>query len=615
MLDFFAQWKKHERAVVSYINDRVEGYYASDCYKKLKQRVDKLNDSIDMRFQGSERSGSGSRGPTWNSKFVVPLVREQYILRRATLKGNFRADPLFTLSPIGATPWENAQNMQDVLNNNCKRTRFRDKSLNLACNLAARWGTVVMHSAYHQTVEKYKKTSATQFGIDRVEMENQRHEVDNDVILPLNYFQNPAIADPDYSDFRGHISRIFLSELVEEVMLNRGVYVMDNLARVVEEIKRNPIKDANYRSGTRDEWKWLAVDIVNWWGTLNIEGNEDDQTIYHVQMAGDKVIRFQDNPYDENVIPYSVYNLDRRYEYWWGNTDAENVIPAENVSNLLMNVATDNALRQMEHYLFVDSRSGLSAADWQERRKNGGYIRFDGKGPQTARDYFYDYQVPELSLNALEYANRENKEAAQRITSKADLTRGAQQGGPQNKTATAAVIMDERGNVIEADLNSEFAFGVQGTGRINCILLQQFMPDQFNLTAGPMQSQRVVNKEEMLGQYDYELRTSYQINQQVRQTNLLNFMTALQNFKNVDPSWADIDIRKVGRKWAETYDLGLDIDEVIPEQPIMQGEVPSDIMMGQEMPGGPQPAMGPAQPGPQPAMPINGPRQAAGVMQ
>jgi hypothetical protein len=74
-------------------------------------------------------------------------------------------------------------------------------------------------------------------------------------------------------------------------------------------------------------------------------------------------------------------------------------------------------------------------------------------------------------------------------------------------------------------------------------------------------------------------------------------------------------MRKIGRKWAETYDLGLDLNEVIPEQPVGPGEVPSMPVPGQEAFGVAAPSNGglPALPsqvaaGPEPAFPITAPQ-------
>jgi len=111
-----------EKAVSTYLMDKVEMYESSDCKKKLKARYNKLTASTNMNY------GSNSRNNTTNqfvNKLAFPVVMEMYRMWRAMIKRNFRGEPLITLQPVDETPIENAIKAQNALTLNLKATGFR----------------------------------------------------------------------------------------------------------------------------------------------------------------------------------------------------------------------------------------------------------------------------------------------------------------------------------------------------------------------------------------------------------------------------------------------------------------------------------------------------------
>ena len=90
-LDLVKNFRKHEQAIRRYMTDREASYFDSQCFKSLKQRYDKLNDSLDMRFNLSRNRNTARN--QWQSKIAIPLVRESFLQRRATTEQTLGAIP------------------------------------------------------------------------------------------------------------------------------------------------------------------------------------------------------------------------------------------------------------------------------------------------------------------------------------------------------------------------------------------------------------------------------------------------------------------------------------------------------------------------------------------
>ena len=616
MKDLKNKWRNYEKAIIDYITTRREDYFTSNCYQSLRNRHTRLRDAYDMRYHNNRSTVRASN--TWMSKIAVPLTREAMLSRRALTLGSFKNDPILTVYPGPGTGHDKAVVAQGTLQSNFRNGMFRQRALHAIINDASKYGVGVCTVCYENRVEKAmrtveKKLGDSIIGYERTLVPRAKSGVINHRIHFLNYFQNPHIADPELSDYRGYIERWQLSDFMAYTNGDDN-YIKSNVEKALKQAKENIAKDSNYYAYSESDYKGIGIDITHWYGVCNIKGNEDDLTTYYAEFAGDNIIRFQENPNDDDIVPIWICTFDRRDEFWWGNTDSESVVPMENYLNLALNMTADDGLRKLQNWIFYDKGLGFSPEDLNNRAKNGGFVPFEQKpGMQkSARDLFHYVDFPTSSPNLYSYLSSEAKEAAQRVLPRKDFSRRAMQGGPQNSTATAAVMMDQEGDTMESYYLTEFSYGLINCGNVNLTMLQQYSPEKFIIRPNKFGSQ-VVEKWQILGDFEFVVQSSLTENKLVQATKLINTMTAIQNFKGagVDQSWMNVDMAPLIRSWLKKLDLGVDIDEVYRQ--------PQMAMAGQQqMPmGGPPPTPAPPANMPPPNMvpPQGRPVAARGPLQ
>ena len=334
-----------------------------------------------------------------------------------------------------------------------------------------------------------------------------------------------------------------------------------------------------------------AVDVRRFYAQINIEGNEDDLNHYYIEMVGDKIIRIQHNPNDEDLVPYNVFLYYPRLEYWWGNTDSEFVIPHENFTNLIMGLKADRALNMLQQYIFHE-KGVIDPTDWNNRLINGGLIPVDLKGGRELQKVLHQFRPQDDSLASTDSIMREVKESQQKMTPTPDFTRGAKAGGLRNQTATAALILEEQGDALESNILEQFNFSMEELARVQMTMLQQHLPDQFGLRPRPEQSMRILDKAQILGSFDYRVETALTRNRLNELQRLQNKITGTMNFRGTgDPTWQRVDMEQVARRWLQQADIG-PVDELLPAGAPAQipGAVPSMQMTGAELGGAATPA-------------------------
>ena len=564
-LPIIKNFRKYEQKIFEYAESRIDSYSGSECKKKLKNRVSRMNNSLDMRF--NNRRGRSSPKNSWLSKVAFPLCRESYANLSATLKANFRGNPMFSAKALGESIAANARILQTTLSLNLKSTKFRSTTFNRNRRYAARYGCCVYHTGFGTTPIEELRTIETQLGIQQVPSELRRNNAINTAIHVLNYFQNPNIADPEKADYRGYTSRDYVSELIADSRRSQ-FYIKDNLEHIIKKAKKSSVEYSNYYEGKGVDYKSHMVDRHYWWGTLNIVDNEEDETVYYMEMVGDKIIRIQTHEAERNFIPLTVCTLEQRLEWWWGNTAVENVLPHENYMNLILSLTADDAIKATENIVFYESGS-IDVADLNARAQNGGYVPMDLQG-KSARDMFYNYQRLPMNMNGTQYIMSEVKESAQRGSIKSDLSRQGLPGGPRNKTLGAAQILEEEGNLVQSDFLTEFADGHILLAEKNAAILQEQMPDEFFIRENERQGQQLIYKGQILGDFGFEMESSLTKNKQSEALRLQNAITMLLNAKgsgNPDVQNTGQVLVKAMREWVRKLDLpGVDLDEDMPEQ-------------------------------------------------
>lgn len=597
--DLVDNFPKYEKALTSLLEDQRNSYYDHDCYKKLKNRYLRLKDSNDMNFNTSTRHrNKNSTRNNWQSKVAFPLVKERTMTRESIFRQNYRAAPLFSLEAIGRTAPETAVNAQEVLNQNLKSTKFKAKCFNKLTKDCSEYGAAVNYTVWHESRKEVMQTVKTQLGVNREMKPIVKKNALNRAIHILDYFQNPTIADPDDSEYIGHIERLNLAKFKGMMRMAEDVYIKKNVEWVIKQAEMGALNDKNYHTKYDQENKnerKFSLDRVVFYSTCNIKGNEDNENYYYIEMVAGKIVRFQPNPHDFDMRPYAALTFFPRREYWWGNSDGEFVLPHERYTNLIMSMKADNALRSLQQYFFYQKGS-IDVADWNNRHKNGGMIGVDTKGNTALNNLLYQTQPQDFSLQSTDSIMREVKENQQRLTPRPDFTRSATQGGLKNTTATAAALLEEQGDVQEAKILEDFNFGMEKIAENNTIMLQQRLADKFEIRPNATEAQKVLSKEEIIGSFQYNVQTSLNKNKASELLRIQNILTALMNFKgSQDPAFQQIDLVPIIKKVLKAADVG-DVDDLMPtpQQPAVPGAVPSSPMIGQEQAGLPAGAGAPA---------------------
>jgi hypothetical protein len=597
MLNLVEKFGKYESTITRNLQDWIETYFKSRSYQVLMSRYERLRASINMAFPATHGRNQTRSINEFLSKVSFPLVRERYLFRRAVIKHNFRQNPIVTLMPTGNTPIENATNLQDVLNLNFDATKFRFLTFEKLVDSVARYGSAVCFSQFERSSRKIKRTQMTAFGPVQQLVPENRAMCSNHNVHILNYFQNPNIAEPEYSNIRGFVDQISVAKLIETVKAYPDNYIKENLKTVIEEAKTSSLKSEYYHHDNREakDYSKSGIDIYRIFAELPIEGNEDDYNTYYIEMVGDKIIRFQDNFNDENICDLTVLKMRNHPEHWHGNTDPEDVFPHENFFNLFMNIKADSAIKQLERYIFYP-KAAIDTAALNERHINGGFVPVDVKPGFSLNNMIFDYQATDKSLQSTDWLMREVKESAQKMSSRPDFLRSGQKGGLANNTATAANMLEQMGDYLESDMLEILGFSIAEIGRKNAIKLIQNLGERIAIRPDPKAVAREFYKDAIIGQYNFTAESSLQKSTIQEAVKLQNALTAIMNFKgSQDPTWQNVNMVDIARRWIKKLDVG-DVDTIMPVQPAMQqmpGYQQSMNMPGQENAGAVQelPAM------------------------
>jgi len=564
-LDIIKEVNKNPKKILDFLMLRENDYFHSQTFDKLKSRTKRALDSYNMRFNKSNQT---------MSKIAFPLVKERQLLRRAITKISYKADPLLSLIPISETSKQNAENMQDVLNLNLKSTMFRQKAFNPIINMVSVYGVGVMYQSFVNDQTETFRTVPTNQGVQRVKVAKNKRNVVHKTIHHLNYFQDTQALNAHEASFQGHIDEIRLSDLTSLVNDTETRYLQKQLKEVIADTKKSGMENDNYYRDNQCDENSQGIHLTRYFTTLPIKGNEDNTAKYYIERVGEKIIRIQEEIYDDNISPYTIFLFDKNMSYWWGNADAEYVTPHENFTNLLYGVMGDNAIQSTQRYRFYD-KEFMSMKALSNRHKNNGWIPVDLKSTRSINDVVNQFQGSDNSLNSVQFIMQAIQQSAQSISTKTDLSRSPQQGGLQNKTATAAGMIQGQADMLDADLEETFGYALSEMGRKDTIMLQQFLGDYIRIKPDVKQESRILEKEDILGDFDYMVKTSMQKNNLTEAIRIQNAVTQLINMANSGrPEFQSMQLVDATRDWIKTLDIG-EADLILPD--VEQAQLPQEI--------------------------------------
>jgi hypothetical protein len=592
MIDLVKEFVKYEKKLSNYIDDRISYFKDSECCKQLDKRIKILNASWDMRSGDLDSLGKFN----FKAQISYGLVKQEQLAKRAVFSNNFRNEPLFTPKAIGNTPDENAINMRDLIMANNQQTHFRHKVLMPGNGGVAKIGVQVVFTEYcNDKTMGWRTVADPVLGSKRTygPVKDTHNAVSYLIPDPRNYIQDPCVAESNDSTYRGHFERWSLASLVSRIRQNPDLYIRENVEQVIRKYVKDGYKSEFYvgdSSTGNDYGKTIINDVFRGQFQFHIDGNEDDSTYYYIEKIGDIIIRFQDNPYDMNMNHYTVLTCERRDEFFWGNCSGEYKLTNENNLNLLLSLDLDNAVESMRRYVLLNK--GAIDRNSFQRASHDGIIEFDNVPNEIPiQNLFYTYQVPDSSGATVGNTYARMMQNSQEFSSTPDINRPQAMGGPTNKTLGAAQLATETGNIKDADILERLSFCWASVGDKISIIMQQFLGNfgPILVRPGMAESMRMITKEQLTGNYCFEMDTALQQNYMGEILRYQNIVTWLQNLINGGAQLPTNIYPFV----EQTLKMGkfLNVDKYLDQQnqqQIQPGMVPTAPQPGMEMSGAAQ---------------------------
>jgi hypothetical protein len=587
MINLIEKFMDHEKAISSLVRKRISEYRLSDCYKLLDRRMNDLRMSADLKPSSLRRN-------EYISHVVFPLVNEQMRINSAITSANYRAKEIYNLSPLNETSEQNSRHAELVLNTNMAHSFFKMRALKPAIVNGALYGTSVMYTFWNEDErQKMGTIYDPQTGqYKRIMMPSNHKNSLNEMIDLRDYFQDHKCADPEKSTFQGHSRRVQLYELVRYIQ--NEAYIHDNLSKLIEDTKKGSVPKSNRTTNERPDMKErgkFEFEIDRYEGILPIKDNEEDETRYCIEIIGETIIRCSVDDYDDDISSYTIMNFIKRPEFWWGNSDCEYKLPHENFLNIMLSMTADNALRSMNQYVFYNGKS-INMDDISNRDAMGGFIPVDSKG-YPLQNLLFPYQPGAMNFDAVQYAVNAVNESSQKMGTRIDFSKQNSGGTMTNKTAAAANILAQQGDILESDKLENFNYAVCEIGRKNLVMLQQFLSEIFYVPPAKAVPEQMVYKWMILGRFQYEVNSSLDKNKMNEMVRLQNLVTWLSNLL-VNPQ-----LQQAGYRLAPAVNDVIrradlpSIDEIIPDENVQMQQM---IQPQQTMPmqaGRPAPQLSP----------------------
>lgn len=574
--------------ITNAVIDRKSSYFDSvKVYKSLKKRCGILDDIIDLRFKSND---------AFVAEVALPIGRKRKRELDAFIRKYFENDPLVTYTELPGTPEEFAKNRQMLVNKNWVSTHFRKNALHWLIDSLGRYGACC---GYTQAVEGYGQGGKRlMYNVDgfgsygRMPTQNTRKNAITYPIHILNYFCDVNSSYSNVKPFEGFIDTWTVAQL--RMCLNDENYIAENVEKILQSCKKGT-SDKDWYGGNglaekRDETRY-TFNVNKFWGKLQFSGNEDDDTEYYIEFVDNKIIRIHESELDCNERPIKTGCLLTRPEVWWGNTDLEDVIPHQNVSNWLINTQIEGTMRLMDRFIMMP-KGKIDISAINNRHQLGGVVYYDGAF-DPSREVF-QLQQKDYALQNLDWLNRELKQSVQESSPVVNLQNKYNEGGLNNSTLGAAQMVASIGEILQSDMMQNVSWFIESVADVSANILTNVLDDQFMIPS--QNGGKVINKYEMMGDFECQTVSSLTMNDVQEFTDWSNKLTQFLNwmgtghpaFQNINMERVVKDIVSSGFKKYGDPDKYWNPQPQIQQQP-MQGQIPQQGMPQQGQPPMPQP--------------------------
>jgi hypothetical protein len=567
-----ALFAKFGEAITSMVIQRKNAWFQSRKYNGLKNNCLKMDAYID---------GSQAQVSSFVSDINPQIIRRGYHEYTALFNKFFETDPLFSVKRGSKIGRDQESKIIEAINNNLEKTYYRDRCLQWSIDDIVRYGTACTYTyACGDYNANALMTMKTDDGYE--ESYAQVHNTGDKAVIsvpihPLNVVIDPNtnfMIDPEYKGFLGDITVANLSLLAK----NEN-YHTRNVAEVIAQAKAG-MQDSHWFDGKNSERKNYSkghASILYMWTTLPFEGNEDDSTVYCIEMIGDKIIRIEENVLDGNTVPLAIKRiLPRKYE-WYGNSVLEDKVALHNLQYWLINTMVESTARQMDRLVFFEEGK-IDVSAINARHQTGGLVGVKNAGVPLEKLVFSP-ALPNTSFRESDYLMQLTRREDQDTSSMPNFNPQSQ-GGPTNTTLGGAQMMASIGEMKTAAMVQSMACGLKEVAAHQLALLR-------NIAEG--------NKDHLLGEVNFAVKVSNTFNYMRESIDASNRLTQVINYKATKlPEFDYINIGTMVKEYIRNSIKRENIDEYVDLEGLSNYEEQQKAQRQQSLV--PQPPQQPAQP-------------------
>lgn len=536
-------------------------YFESKVYKNFKARCSIIDAAIDGKF-ANQNSYVADVSPM--------IIRQDYNTSNAFLWKYFENDPIISLRSIGGTPQQNADTMKEILQNNFTVQNFREKTLLKLFDNLSRYGTT---ASFTQFDEMYDAggVMTVDVGPDSASPYASVEEPGKKVAVvksvhPLNVMMDPEANFQSDSQYIGFLDTWFVSDLFS--LLDNDNYFQENLKKAIESCKKGQSEEFWYGGGDSEKMDHSRAIIhpLRMWTTLNFDGNESDNTIYYCEFVHNTLIRCHPAGVSKNKIPLQVGVYYPRPDMWMGNSNLEFKMAFQNLKNWIIGATIESTMKQMDRMVLVRRGGGISVADINARHQMGGIVYYDGM--DDPQKLMYPVQFQNTARQDTDWLNREVNQMIQELSPVVNMQNKYNEGGLNNSTLGAAQMQAGLGEVLFNFPMKCVSFFLQRVGMVCTNTLQNNLGDTIPYRPSATQSQIMIAKRQILGEFTYCTESTYYTNEKGERIDTANMITTSLNWiATQNPAFGSLNMVEMLRDWIRAWKgTGTDIDKYLNTQ-------------------------------------------------
>jgi hypothetical protein len=557
------------KAITNLVISRKQQYFDSANFKGLQNRCKLMDQYID---------NSAPPISTFVSDITPQTIRKAYVEYSALFKKFLETDPLFSIDKISQIPKEQEHAIIEAINNNLKKTYFRERCLCWNIDDMVRYGT---SATYSFATNDYNANSlmTVKSGDGYEGTYDQVYSKGESVVLstpihPLNVIMDPRSNFMVSPDYQGFIGDICVSSI--KMLADNPAYIAENIQSVFKQCVKG-MPDEHWFDGQSREARNFTrgqSNITYLWTRLPFEGNEDDPYWYAIEIIDKEIIRIEENPLDSNTIPLAIQRIMPRKYTWYGNSPLEDKICIQNLQYWLSNTTVESTARLMDRIILY-KKGSLDVEGINARHQTGGLVPYEGQ-EQDLSKLLYSPQFPNNAYRENDWLTQFMRREDQDSSAMPNFNPQAE-GGPTNKTLGGAQMMASIGEIKMGLIVDQLATGLKDVAKHQFALLK-------NITTGA--------KDFLLGNVQFSCKISNVFNYVRESVDSQNRLSQLINFKATQlPQFKAIRTGSMVKDWlrnslkSESIEDYCDIQaiDMLDEQDIKSAIVPPAQTMG---PGG-----------------------------